>query len=278
LTSAAQVVLDADITSQVTLVLPGIVVNRGSNICGQPDGGTSGALTVNENFQGASTLTTFTSATGTVSQTDTTRFYTNPFLPATTRSALCTAVALNDTAGLVKSNALTGVTDGQFVDIEAWFWLNAASITAIVTIMQVQSNVSLAIQTTSNGGALQLTTSSDSHIYWQHPYNFVAVPLQSWVGIKMRIYKHATQGWVKVWQMTQDGPQRLMKEVLYVRDVNTKPASWANPRWGLCAGAQAGLTANVANALCSINFDCDLPGGLVLGNAGQTVLPDMLRS
>lgn len=275
----AQYVLTGDVTVPVVLTRPGVIVNRGNFMLGAADAGT-GTVIASETFEGTSSLTTLTSGSGpgTVDQASTTNPYIDPFaVGAGTKAARCTLVAAADVAMVRKVNGLTSVVAGNTVWAYARMYLTAASITTAPVLMQLQNGVNIQTQTTANGGALIATTAVDSKQYTQSPADIVAVPLGSWFGVLVAADMSTTQGRIRVWQITGDGPGAVHRLVIDVKGVNTFASGLADLRIGM-NGGQAGLINDIDAVQCVLGFDPTLPGAYALRGQGQLVLPDMVRS
>lgn len=259
-TSKSIVELQTAYTKNASLGLSGLVLNRKGHALGVAE---SGTLTVEETFEGTSSLTTTTANGGTVDQAS----VANPY--AGTKSALCT---LNGTAGgsamVLKTNAFSTAAIGDELWMSGRFYVTAASITASLGVLHIQAGVFVYVDTTAVGGGLMAQTSADSKFFRQNDDAYTAFPLGEYVHLKMRVKKHATAGTITVWQ---NG-----KRILHVVGVNTNNTGAVTPRWG-AYGNQA-LSVMVDNAKASVNFDPEMPSALVLNGTGQLVLPDLIRS
>jgi len=261
--SNARLRLTADYTKNAALSLPGLILDRGDYTLGVAD---SGTLTVNETFEGTSTLTTATSGAATVSQTSTTNPWTGNPVAAGTRAARCTTSGGgSEVAMVLLTNGLQSAASGDYLWMSGWFYLTAASVTAQCIIMQFQNGVNIGVDLTSGGGGLAAQTSTDSKQFRQHLDDMVAFPLNEYVYIKARVLKHATAGRITVWQ---NG--RQVQDIL---GVNTNGSGITSPRWG--AVTTQAVTMDVDSVKASVNFDPDQPPAYKLNGVGQLLIPDM---
>lgn len=256
----AIVALTADYTPNATLGLSGLLLHRGSYQLGTA---VSGTLTIDETFEGTSSLTTSTTGGGTASQTDT----TNPKF-GTRCARVTTSGAANDTGMVQKANALSGVAQGTEIWLAGWYYITAASLTSNAILQQMQSAVSIMVDTTANGGGLYAQLAVNSNNYKQHADDYTALTLGAWHYIKSKIKYHATLGEITIWC---DG-----KRVLNVRGVNTYNAGALHCRFGLLSSMA--LTCDVDNVKIALGFDPDKPPALVLNGSAQAVIPDMIFS
>lgn len=261
--SNSKVRLTANYTKNASLSLPGLILDRGSYTLGVAD---SGTLTVNENFEGTSSLTTATSGAATISQTSAANPWTGNPTGAGTRAARGTTSGGGSEVSMVLlSNGFNTAASGDYLWMSGWFYLTAASVTAQCIIMQFQNGVNIGVDLTSGGGGLAAQTATDSKQFRQHLDDMVAFPLNEYVYIKARVLKHATAGRITVWQ---NG--RQVQDVL---GVNTNGSGITSPRWGAVT-AQA-VTMDVDSVKASINFDPDQPPAYKLQGVGQVLIPDM---
>ena len=225
--------------------------------------GSSGVPLASETFEGTSSLTTATAASGTVDQAST----TNPY--AGTKCARCvTAASGGSLAMVLKNNAFVGISAGTTAWMRGRFFLATATLTVQPIIMQLQSAVSLYIDTAAAGGGLIVQTHIDSKIYRQHPESYNAFPQNAYVLVKMRVYIHPTKGEVEVWQ---NG-----RRVLLMKGINTINSGPTSARWGVSA-AQV-LTMDVDNVVASIDYDPDQPPAWSLNGVGQLLIRENIRS
>ena len=273
-TAAARVVLDAAYTKPAVLCRKGIIVDRNGYSLGQSDGG--GTLLVDENFEGASTLTTVLTGAATAVQTSTTNPHADPFAPAA--GTRCARLVINaaELSMVLKNNVFNTTVVGDTAWMRWWMYVTAVSITTSPVIAQVQGGVNLAIDLTSNGGGLTVTTVGDSKIYKQPALSYTAVPLGAYVRLKIAVYKHATAGRIRVWQTSLEGPAAVSVLVFDIQGVDTTGSGWTSGRIGLNGGNA--MTMDVDEVKMSLNFDPDLPGALSLQGTGQLVLPDLFTS
>lgn len=256
----AMVVLSADYTPNATLGLSGLILHRGDYQLGAA---VTGSLTIDETFEGTSSLTTLTTGSGTVSQTNT----TNPKF-GTQCARVTTSGAPGDTGMVQKSNALSGVAQGADVWMAGWYYITAASLTSGATLQQMSSAVSIIADTTANGGGLYASLLVNNYAIKQHKDDYTALTLGAWHYIKSKIRYHATLGEITIWC---DG-----KRVLHVTGVNTYNAGSLHARWGLLSSMA--LTCYVDNVKLALGFDPDKPPALVLNGTGQLIIPDMIMS
>lgn len=256
----AVVALIADYSRNATLGLSGLIVNRNGYSLGVAE---TGSLTVDETFEGTSTLTDVTTGSGTVSQTSTTQ----PKF-GTRCARVTTSGSGTDTAMVQKANVLSGVAQGTDVWLAGWYNLTAASLTATAILAQLQTAVNITVDTTANGGGLMAQTVVNNYIYRQHATDYTSLILNGWNYIKVKIRYHAITGSVTIWA---NG-----KRVLHVTGINTYNAGALNARFGLYS-AQA-LTCDVDNVKVSFGFDPDKPAAIVLHGTGQLIVPDMLTT
>lgn len=254
----AIVALTGNYTKNATLGLSGLLLHRGDYTLGVAETGT---LKIDETFEAASSLTTSTTGSGTASQTDT----TNPKF-GTRCARVTTSGAANDTGMVQKANALSGVAQGTDVWMAGWYYITAASLTSNAILQQMQSAVSIVVDTTANGGGLFAQLAVNNHNIKQHADDYTILSLNAWHYIKTKVLYHATLGAITIWADR--------KRVLHVTGVNTYNAGSLHCRFGLLSSMA--LTCDVDNVKIALGFDPDKPPALVLNGTAQLVMPDMI--
>lgn len=247
----ARIVLDSDYSLPYSPGTNGLIINTNGYSFTYA---TTATLLVNQDFDPYASGTALAATNGAGSSVD-----TASIAQAHAGTYSMALVNAGNFAQARASNVLTSLATGDTVWVTGWLYLDAASVTANITLISVNNCGSLGVYTT--GTALFFTITSVSRTVRQI-VNPVALPLQQWVKLKLAIYRHDTQGRIRIWQ------NNIL--VLDIQGVDTIAGSWNNLDF-LNSGSQS--CTLYWDDLKAAKNDPDNPAGYSLNGTGLCLLP-----